>query len=447
MKRSAKIKLIIVAMIICLLILMAIIINIRNSYISKYGKTEHKNNNYGNTTKQEEPADLYTDTNIKKVQTMPLLLATQDAINKYYGYIYNNNSSAVVAVLDKDYINSNGISTNNVIDKLRVTNARSNFYATKVYSKEISFDHEYKYWVYGNLYTDNSEFYTEQFIVNLDLFNKTFKITPVGESTEDGFENYMDQIIHTDNGEVILAQGTVTSIDENEYNKFSIYEGTEGTKRIIENYAKYYNLMQKSNKEGAYNLLDDEYKNKKFGSLDAYLKSNIMWENINIEYVRQTYNEENIQYIGIDKNGTYYIFYENAPMDYKVMLDSYTVPLEETVKKFNESNSVEQACMCVKNIEEMINNKDYKTMYNHINSVFKQNNFGTQKSFEDYIQNKYYKECKFNFISYKVSEDSYIINVKVVDINSKDESEYFETQYVVKVNDKIGDFEYSFSVE
>lgn len=445
MKKSVKIKFIIIAIILFLLFFMAIVINIRDSYINKYGKQESKSNDNSVQYKQEKPADLYTDTSIKEVETMSLLLATQETINKYYVYINRDEPSALMNILDKDYISSNGITVNNVVNKLRPSSTRSSFFATKVYSKEISFDHEYKYWVFGKSYVENEGFYTEQFIVNLDLSNKTFKITPVGESTEELFSNYMDRIIHTDNGEVTVADGAVTYIEANEYNKFSIYEGNDGIKKAIENYARYYYLMQIYDKEGAYELLDDAYKNARFSNKNEYMNSNIVWKNIDIKYVRKVFDEDKTQYIGIDKNGTYYIFYESSPMDYKILLDSYTVPLEETVKRYNESNSIEKACMCVKTVEEMINNKDYKTMYDRMNSIFKQNNFSTQQSFESHIKSKYYMNCKFDFVSYKASEDSYIINVKVTNLDS--ESEFFETEYVVKLKDGIDNFEYSFSME
>lgn len=445
MKKSVKMKFIIIVIILVLLFLMATVINIRNSYVNKYGKQEKESTDNTIIYRQEEPADLYTDTSIKEVETMSLLLATQETINKYYGYINRNDASAVMNVLDKNYINNNGVTTSNVINKLKISDSGVNFFATKVYSKEISFDHEYKYWVFGKSYIENSGFYTEQFIVNLDLFNKTFKITPVGKSTEEHFKNYMENIIHTDTGETKIADENVTSIDANENNKFSIYEGNDGIKNAIENYAKYYYLMQVYDKEGAYDLLDNKYKNAKFSNKNEYVNSENVWKDVNIELVRQTYDNEKTQYIGIDKNGTYYIFYESSPMDYKVLLDSYTVPLEETVNKYNESNDIEKACMCVKTIEEMINNKDYQTMYSRMNSIFKENNFGAEQSFESYIKNNYYTNCKFDFVSYKASEDSYIINIKISDLNSEDE--FFETKYVVKLGDGIDNFEYSFSLE
>ena len=276
------------------------------------------------------------------------------------------------------------------------------------------------------------------------MYNLTFKITPMGQTTKQSYDSYIDSLIHTDNGKKTTIDDTVTSITVNNYNKFEIYEGNQDIKNIIENYAKYYYFLEMTDSSSAYNLLNTEYKNKKYGNYSEYQKSKLLWKNIDIQYVKQTVEKDKTLYIGIDKSGTYYIFLEKSPMEYEIMLDSYTIPLTETVDKYTSSGSVEKVCMCLENIKEMLNLRDYKTLYEYMNTTFKQNNYSTIDSFQRYVDSKYYSNNNFEYESYNVSGDSYIVKVKVS--NASDTNSYFEINYVVKLNTSLNDFEYSFEI-
>ena len=279
------------------------------------------------------------------------------------------------------------------------------------------------------------------------MHNFTFKITPEGSTTKDGFKQYMDSIIHTDTGDVVIPDGKITSIDGNDYNKFEIYNGTEATKKAIEHYAKYYYFLEKTDMNSAYELLNKEYKNKRFGNIESYKSSKVLWKNIDVEYVKKEFIGSKVQYIGIDKNGGYYIFIENSPMDYEILLDSYTIPLTETVEKYNSSNNTEKACMCLELVKEMINMKDYKSLYNtYLNKEFKQNNFSTMDQFTKYINSKFYNNNKFEYISYRTSEDSFIVNVNLKNADSDQQGDDNEFSFVVKLNSGLTDFEFSFDV-
>ena len=72
-----------------------------------------------------------------------------------------------------------------------------------------------------------------------------------------------------------------------------------------------------SNIETAYNLLDEEYRNKKFGSLENY-KKYVNSLNFN-SYKISTYSKYN-------KEG-YLVFKTNGVMQYSVLLDDYTVEI------------------------------------------------------------------------------------------------------------------------
>lgn len=79
----------------------------------------------------------------------------------------------------------------------------------------------------------------------------------------------------------------------------------------------------------AYNSLDEEYRSKKFGSLDNY-KNYVMSLRYPNYTVSKYYKEEKGGYIifGVyDTNGNFYAFKTNGVMQYKVYLDDYTVEI------------------------------------------------------------------------------------------------------------------------
>ena len=438
--RKIKVVKIIIIILILLLILFGCIIGL------KFFDDKPKDVNNQIPVPEENPSILYTDTSIKEIETMPLLLANQEIINKYFSYLDNNDSKALISILNKDYIMGNNLNSNNVINMLNNDKGNFKFFAIKSYSKEISFDHEYKYWVYGKAYTnDYSKVVEKQFIINADLHNLTFKITPVGNVTLSEYEKNMKNTIYNNPGKVITPTGEITSIEGNNYNKFSLHEGTVGIKNTIKNYADYYYFLEITDKNSAYNMLNLEYRNKRFNNLDHYLKSPIVWENVDIEYVNNTINGNKKQYVGIDKNGTYYIFIEKSPMNYEVMLDSYTIPLSETVEKYKNTDDMKKACMCLEFIKEMINMNDYDALYSHMNSTFKQENYKSVYDYRSYLRNKYYNINSFEYVSYKKSENNFIINVKVKNASSDKEDAYFNVMYIVRLNNDLTDFEFSFS--
>lgn len=442
MRKSAKRKLIIISIIFILFIGLLIVASIRKKYLEEKARLDAL------YVPETTPSVLYTDTSIKEDETTVLVLAAQDSINKYYEYLNSSDATALISVLDKEYASSKNITANNVISTLKTSNQNRKFFIVKAYSKEISFDHEFKYFIFGKSYTDDYKTVeTEQFIVNLDAYNLSFKITPMGKVTQEEFNTYMDKTIHTDTGKVTAVDGNVTSIEVNDYNKFTMSTGDENLKQTIENYARYYYFLERTDTKAAYDLLDESYKNKKFGSYENYKKSSLVWKNIDLEYIKKTTENGKTVLIGVDKNGTYYIFYQTSPTNFKVMLDSYTIPLEETAKKYAEAKDEEKVTMCLECIREMINLKDIQSMNNHMNAIFKDNNFSDETALKNYIMSKYYNNTKFEYLSYSVSGNSYIVKVKISDMDYNDDDHSYTNDYVIKLNNGLTDFEYSFNVE
>ena len=81
--------------------------------------------------------------------------------------------------------------------------------------------------------------------------------------------------------------------------------------------------------ENAYSLLDEEYRNKKFGSLESY-KAYVKSLNFRTYTLDRYYISSDDGYLtfGVyDNNGNFYAFKTNGVMQYKVYLDDYTVEI------------------------------------------------------------------------------------------------------------------------
>ena len=83
------------------------------------------------------------------------------------------------------------------------------------------------------------------------------------------------------------------------------------------------------NVEAAYNLLDEEYKNKKFGSLDNYKNyvNSLSYNSYNLARYYKKNIDGNIVFGVYDENNNFFGFKTNGVMQYTVYLDDYTVKI------------------------------------------------------------------------------------------------------------------------
>lgn len=110
----------------------------------------------------------------------------------------------------------------------------------------------------------------------------------------------------------------------NEY--ISSYVTDEDMARIYLN--DYIHTMY-SDVEEAYKLLDEEYKNKRFGSIDSY-KTYVNSLNYSTYVMDKYYKKDVDGYIifGVyDRNGNFFAFKTNGVMQYTVYLDEDTVEI------------------------------------------------------------------------------------------------------------------------
>lgn len=104
-------------------------------------------------------------------------------INKYVTSLQYNKYDNVLKLLDKDYVEKNNISSDNVVDFVDNLDGNYNYITKKVFYTELS-EKVINYYVKGYLVSDeldniSNDKIDKYYIVKFDLNNNLFSITPI----------------------------------------------------------------------------------------------------------------------------------------------------------------------------------------------------------------------------------------------------------------------------
>jgi len=391
-------KNIIIILIILLLILAITVIVIVNER-SKTQKLEDEN---------EDESNVIIDYQKEKVTNATLFYTVEACIQQYIDAIYTSEAEILVEMLSEKYINENNINNNNVLNYVDKVKTVSLFDAKKM--NTLPGERIETYAVYGIISNrDNPENRQEAYyLVLIDNYNSTFSITPM---VNKNIGNVND----------IDLESEVQLIDTVDNNAFEYYRITDET--LIRNYLGNYKSNVLYNIQDAYELLDEEYRNKRFGSLDSY-KMHVTEELSKIKgslvakYKINQYNDY-VQYVCIDRDENYYIINETAVMEYSLILDTYTLDLPEFLEKYNSTNPQGMVALNIQKFIDSINNKDYKYAYSKLAEGFKNSNFSTLQSFERYIKSNIYEKNKIEYLDFKEEGSVYTYKIIFSDANSE----------------------------
>lgn len=353
-----------------------------------------------------------------------------------------NEDEKILNVLSEEYINENNITKENVSNYIQKLDKDVFFIPLQMNS--VNSDDMYKYAVSGYI-TDLDYNFIENvaFIVNLDIGNLTYSIEPINEE----FDNIKD----------IQLNITVDSIAENEDNivQYITTNTEEDCKRYLDNYKK----IALSNPEEAYNKLDEEYRNKRFGSLEAY-EQYIEENREDMEVVQLSQymiNDDNgeTQYVCRDAYGKLYVFEGENILNTSIQLDTYTIENNTFKEQYENGNEQTKVQMNINKFILMINNQDYQAAYNVLDDDFKNNYFATIDDFKNYLQLHSYKYNDMEANSFDVTGNVYSCGVTLTDLTNGlyvDESKgtggsgyAFNWNFYVQLNDGT-DFKLSFEV-
>ena len=328
---------------------------------------------------------------------------------------------AIYNFLNPNYISQNGITTENVLEKVP-NNGKVEFTPLEMY--QLLGNYRTQYAVYGEM--ENME--TEEkkqcyFIVDVDKTNSSFYITPVEFSK---YANVKD----------IPLSDEDTTIELNDNNYFSYTVMQENDTML--KYFSYYKRLMQENPDMAYLLLDEEYRNKRFGSVEEF-KNYVSKNQEEIQtYVAKEYEVNNLEdgteYVCQDQYKHSYIFKVSAVMQFQVKLDTYTIESEEVKQRYQNADERRKVEMNVDKWIQMLNHRDYKAAYAVLDESFKAQYFQTVEWFEEYMRGKFPYYYGLNLSDYSNEAGLYIQKILLTDITAKIKMTVPET-IVMKLTD------------
>ena len=324
----------------------------------------------------------------------------------------------------------------------------SRYKIKEIYEKYNSIRTESKYYIFleelNMDYTFKNEIYIE---MQKDFLNKTYKIIKIDKNNiskqkylniiekEEEVAEKENQDIENVRYEKIIPNG------ENSYSDLEVDE-----KGIAEYYLKDLQDIINKNPDMAYKLLDEEYSNKKFKNEEhfkKYIKENQrrFKENVVKEY-SFIKKDDYTQLMILDNENNYYIFKIKDFMEYKVILDQYTVENEDLNKIYDNKNDVKQGGINIQKIIASIKDGDYGYIYSKMTEGFKKNKYSNKDKFEN-LMKKIFSGKEFQTEIVNFNDEG---NIYIYDIEFRNEKERLIMQILMRLKEKQ-DFEISFNIK
>ena len=444
-----KLKKVIITLIIIALIILVIL-----GVLLLYNIHQQENS----FTPATENISIEYDNHLKEVEVRNDFYTIKTCVEKFYLYLSKPSDSdytiideeveqtleieerarkqAIYNLLDDKYIQSNGINEENVFNQIPEITL-SDVIIENMYVSQQD-ENMYVYIVSGKLRNQTTKEHTNfTLMLKVDMLNRTFKIVP---------ENYITEYIEQINLGQELVIDMETSIEKNNYNMFD-YENISNETYISDMFNEFKENMI-YDFELAYQDLNQEYKNKRFGAYEKfqeYAKNNIR-NSVIMNLSQYQINEYNdyTQYICVDQNGNYYIFNVTGVMQYSVILDTYTIDLPQFVEQYNNSSDAEKVLLNIQKVFYAINKKDYNYVYSKLDATFKANNFPTEEEFEEYMANTFFEKNSVGYNEYQTRGNLHIYNIVITD-DENDNERTIEKEFIMQLKEGT-DFVMSFNV-
>lgn len=271
------------------------------------------------------------------------------------------------------------------------------------------------YLVYGSIVNTQEEV---KLMVVLDNNNSTYEIYPQKYVQQNQLENLRS-------GDTINF--SKDSVEKNDFNTFK-YKNTD-SQTVAMDYFNNYKKLLSNNAEALYNVLDEEYREKRFGSLEdfqQYLNSNREeLEGANVSSYLVNNYENYTEYVCKDQYENLYIFRATAVMKYSLLLDTYTITTDEFKQQYQNSSNENKVKLNVDKWFDMINNRDYKNAFNYLDETFRTNNLKNDpNTFEAYMREQYPLHYQVLYGEITERNGTYVQSIKLKDITGEDSTEY-----------------------
>lgn len=374
--------------------------------------------------------ELVSKQKISRVKNNNLFYTLESCLQKYITYLYLNYEEqldelnmptiaaiygisteeqkikALINLLDKDYINENNINENNLFKYLPESLYEAEVKAIKI--NKLIDDNAYVEAYTAEVEINNKEKkYNQFFQIKIDNKYNTFCVMPIDKS------NYGDL------DEINLINRT-RQIEKNDNNSYIDIEYSDG--QISAKYFQEFKELMLNDYVLAFNKLDEEYRERRFGNIEEFKlfiennKSFIKKMQI-IEFKKQVY-ENYTEYFCKNLVGGYWIIKEQAPRDYTIVLDTYTIDLPEFTDKYKSATEQEKVGMNIDKIVEAINAKDYEYVYKKLDDTYKKNNFNSLELFKKYVEKNFFDNNDVEYSNYVERGNTYVYELKLKDVDN-----------------------------
>lgn len=322
---------------------------------------------------------------------------------QYIQEVTKDSRNIIYSFLDDNYIKEFNVTKENLLEKLGKYEKVS-IVIDKMYVSQNS-TYISTYFVYG--ITENkekNEISNFTVMITIDSQNRRFNISPYEYIMKLGYDKLKE-------GEELKRN--IQIIDNKQYNSYDYKTISDDT--VIKDYIDLYRIKALYRTKESYNLLDKEYREKRFGSLnnyEKYVNENLnSIRNISIYEFSTQGGEKDKRYICTDMYNNYYILKETDIMQYSLILDTYTIDLPEFLEKYNSTNVQGKVALNIQKFTDSINNKDYKYAYSKLAPGFKSKYFSTLQSFENYMKKHIYEDNKISYSEFKEEGNAYTYKV------------------------------------
>lgn len=438
MEKNKPNKLIIGLVIICFVLIIGIIIIM---LVLSNNKESDKNKNNTNGDSEQ----MTNTTNNGNVE-VPEYIEEEHLINKNVHKIYSDNEYFTTEKNIKNLVLYSKVNNETAINSLcngaRVFSETDAKEALKI-NEMNAIDNES-----GSTYFVEAELGSNTYYISVtnDYINSTFQVTALSK------DNY-DSILK---GEKDNNYTSYIEVSQNEYNALQFVNYT--LLEIVQKYFESYIQNARYNPEEAYQTLDEEYRNTRFGSYANYrnyLTNSIKTEQLIALDLNSIKNanefattEEYSEYIlGLSHNGiktykmyseddgtdyyvcsdgfnNYYVFRKINAMEYELILDTYTLELPIFIAEYDSTEDEGKTKLHVQRFFEALNNQDYSHIYSKMSDEIKED-ITSEAELKEYLTSKFFESNKIEFGTYDSDEDEgiYKISVTVSDMSGKSEKE------------------------
>ena len=332
---------------------------------------------------------------------------TQDEIDQIIYEKKEESKKILCAIMDTNYQKENGIDESNIINKISNIGEYGEIDVSKIYMSEQSTKIN-MFFIWAIDQTNNKE---HKIIIITDSFNSAYIVVP-----EEWVKNY-----NFDNIEI--GKNIDCNISEIEANDYNTYKYTSISKeQLSKEYLNNYKTIIKTNIKEAYNLLDTEYRQKRFGTFNNFQEyinnnQNEIESMVVSEYIINN-NGENREIICKNRYGNTFVFEETAIMEYTVKLDTYTLETDKFKETYNNSDDLNKVMLNCDKFIKMINARDYRAAYLLLEETYRKNNFGSESNFEQYMRKYYPLHYRAAYENISDQGGTYIQNIKLTAIES-----------------------------